>query len=275
MPEFLHLHVVLLACRCSGGRVPVRPLPAACRRGPAPSRLRPDGVQPLPARCQGLGEHTGVGHRGHEVGVALPPGSAWRWRWRGMPRTGGLAQIGPEIDPLGPVGRLLGRDPRRVAPRARRPPRQSARPGSGCGGGVPPSGGHWRTGRRSAPPSPWPPPTAPRCPVTPARCRRSGRRHRVVARQRPQAPRRPGGRPPLPRHRRCASPPTGGRGSSAARHRADVPPRPASADDRSAISSRSREVNSATGTPRSGRSLPRRFTPTVPAATSSSPTTRM
>ncbi len=44
---------------------------------------------------------------------------------------------------------------------------------------------------------------------------------------------------------------------------------------RSAISRSSASVNSVTGTPRSGRSLPRRLTPTVPPATSSSPTTRM
>ncbi len=40
-----------------------------------------------------------------------------------------------------------------------------------------------------------------------------------------------------------------------------------------ATSAARRATRSATGTPRSGRSLPRVLTPTVPAATSSSPTT--
>ena len=56
-------------------------------------------VQPLPARGEGLGEHAGVGHGRHEVGVALPSGHGVQVQVPGNARPGRLAQVGPEVEP--------------------------------------------------------------------------------------------------------------------------------------------------------------------------------
>src|SRR6185437_2966096 len=57
------------------GRVPTDPGPASRRAGGSPGDVPLPGPgvgEPLPGQLQGLGHDTGLGHRGHEVGVAGP-----------------------------------------------------------------------------------------------------------------------------------------------------------------------------------------------------------
>ena len=86
---------------------------------------RPGGGEPFPGRVQGLGHDPHPGHRGHEVGVAGPAGQHVEVEVRRDPGPGGPAQVGPQVDPVGLVGRGQGAPrPRRWPPTARptRPP---------------------------------------------------------------------------------------------------------------------------------------------------------
>ena len=92
VPQFLHLHLVLLVLAASARRPPVR------ARSVPPGGRSPSGqaaVQPLPARGQRLGQHPGVGHRRHEVGVALPAGHGVEVQVPGDPGAGRLARGWP------------------------------------------------------------------------------------------------------------------------------------------------------------------------------------
>ena len=56
--------------------------------------------------CQGLGQHPGLGHAGHEVGVAVPPRQHVHVHVARDPRTGGPPDVDTHVDPFGRVGRL-------------------------------------------------------------------------------------------------------------------------------------------------------------------------
>ena len=99
---------------------PARASPRRPLRRPRRVR-RPAGSQLAPARCQGLGQDPGVGHGGHEVGVAVPPGQDVHVEVAGNAGAGGPAQVGADVEAVGPVGGLDGPD-RRGDTQTRWPP---------------------------------------------------------------------------------------------------------------------------------------------------------
>ncbi len=133
-----------------GRAVPLRRRPPRHHRRPGavPGRPRPlrrqavAASRPGHARCsfsqatlERLGQHAHPGHRGHEVGVARPARHHVEVQVARDARPGGPAEVGPEVDPLGRIGRLRAPTaPPGWWPTARRTRRRSGRPAPRRGG---------------------------------------------------------------------------------------------------------------------------------------------
>ena len=89
--------------------------------------LRPRRAHLVVARRQVLGHHPGLGDRGHEVRVAVPPRQGVQVQVAGHAGTGGAPEVGADVHAVGPVGPLeRGDRGDRQRPTARRARRQSS-----------------------------------------------------------------------------------------------------------------------------------------------------